>query len=58
MGVSKRTISTSVSFSPPARRVAGPGLIYSRIGRVRQRVSMSLFPGLLREQERRIEGLG
>jgi hypothetical protein len=54
----RTTALASVSSSPPARRVAGPGLIYSRIGRVRQRVSMSLFPGLLREWERRMEGLG
>jgi len=32
--------------------------IYSRIGRVRQRVSLSLFPCLPREWECRIEGLG
>lgn len=37
---------------------AGPEPICSRTERVRQRVSMSLFPGLLRKRERQIEGLG
>jgi hypothetical protein len=37
---------------------AGPEPGYSWIGRVRQRVSMSLFPGLPSKRERRIEGLG
>lgn len=37
---------------------AGPEPICSRTGRVRQRVSMSLFPGLPSKREGRIEGLG
>lgn len=37
---------------------ACPELVCLRIGRVWQWVSMSLFPGLPREWEGRIEGLG